>query len=197
MTPKIVGLTGLAAAGKSTVAEHLVEKHGFTKLSFAGPLKKMLRTLDPEMTNTSRKTPVRLSEALRHYKTEAALKKSPWGPEYRRLLQVLGTDCIRAVDKDFWVRAGLAQITDWNGRYVFDDVRFPNEANALKRVTRARGFAEGTLWNVVRPSSEDTGFAKHESERHAGNLGEDYVIVNDGDLSNLRLQTDLALGATL
>lgn len=41
MTKIFIGITGLAGAGKSTAAQFLVEEHGFTRLPFAGPLKKM------------------------------------------------------------------------------------------------------------------------------------------------------------
>ena len=37
----IIGLTGLAGAGKSTAARFLSEEHGFTVLPFTGPLKRM------------------------------------------------------------------------------------------------------------------------------------------------------------
>lgn len=41
MTKIFIGLTGLAGAGKSTAAQFLAVEHGFTRLSFAGPLKQM------------------------------------------------------------------------------------------------------------------------------------------------------------
>lgn len=170
-----IGITGLAGSGKSTVADHLVAEHGFTRMSFAAPLKAMLRTLDPLLGNTitgrSLIHPTRLSELTQ---TEAEIKVSPFGPEYRRLLQVLGTDCIRAVDEDFWVRAALAQVTA--DRVVFDDVRFPNEAAAM-----------GLLWNVRRP---DLQTGTHASEQHAGRLGEHHVIHNNGTPEQLRRFVD-------
>ena len=43
--PIIVGLSGLAGAGKSTAARHLVERHGFVRRPFAALLKGMLRYL--------------------------------------------------------------------------------------------------------------------------------------------------------
>lgn len=182
----VIGLTGFAGAGKSTVANYLVEQHGFTRLSFAAPLKKMLRTLDPIVgrnnwgANPSRA--MRLSDLINAGYSENAIKESEFGPEYRRLLQVLGTDCVRAVDQDFWVKAAVAQMTDPEGKHVFDDVRFPNEAEVIK------GFDRVGLWNVVRPSFEAAN--GHASEQHAGQMGEKMHVINDLSVSELHAQID-------
>lgn len=183
---KIIGLTGFAGAGKSTVAQYLVEQHGFTRLSFAAPLKKMLRTLDPYLGFDTRYSakPVRLSKLLAFGMDENQIKASAFGGEYRRLLQVLGTDCIRAVDDSFWVRAALSQITEADDKVVFDDVRFPNEAKVI------HNFNDWGLWNVQRE-----GYAAvngHASEQHAGKMGE-AIILDNITLEHLYSQVDDAL----
>lgn len=176
---QVVGLTGYAGSGKSTVAEYLVERHGFTRLSFAAPLKKMLRTLDPYVGQDSfySEEPVRLSKLLAFGMTENQIKESSFGDEYRRLLQVLGTDCIRAVDPEFWVKAALAQMTDEDGKYVFDDVRFPNEARVIEELNTAG------LWNVSRSGYEAVN--GHASEQWAGKMNEKVMLTNDFDLAAL------------
>lgn len=182
----IIGLTGLAGCGKSTLANYLVEKHGFERVSFAAPLKKMLRTLNPIMGSQltlgdSGAEPTRLSHLFDVGMTELELKNSPFfGAEYRRLLQVLGTNCIRAVDDNFWVRAALGQIEDGK-RYVFDDVRFPNEASAVYLQTN------GTLWNIPREGLVRGG---HSSEQFAGKMGESFHLPNDGTPEELFRQAD-------
>lgn len=190
---QVVGLTGFAGAGKSTVAEYLVKEHGFTRLSFAAPLKKMLRTLNPimgsslvlrESRNGARS--VTLDDVFRiNDNNELYVKASIYGDEYRRLLQVLGTDCIRSVDPEFWVKAAMKQITQEHGRYVFDDVRFPNEAEVISKLNTLG------LWNIQRP-----GYAAvngHASEQHAGNMGERFILANNGDLEGLHDQIDFGL----
>lgn len=197
----VIGLTGFAGSGKSTVAAYLVEAHGFTRLSFAAPLKKMLRTLNPilgayDADNSCGDSDCcggpwpmiqeeRLSDLTDRGWSENRIKESDYGPEYRRLLQVLGTDCIRAVDEDFWVVAAVKQMTDPDGNYVFDDCRFPNEAEVIKR------FGWTSLWNVTRPGYEAVN--GHASEQHAGNMGEKFVLNNSGDLSGLQEQIDYGL----
>lgn len=163
----IIGLTGLAGSGKSTAAEYLVRYHGFTRQGFAWPLKTMLRTLDPilGLYDGNVDNGYRLSELGNLAETEIKARF----PEYRRLLQVLGTDCIRAVDPDFWVKAAMKDL-DPGKNYVFDDVRFPNEAEAIKA-------AGGLLANIDRPGLVR---GAHASEAHAGHMGEDCFVINSG-----------------
>lgn len=176
----VIGLTGYAASGKSTVANYLVEQHGFTRVSFAAPLKKMLRTLDPIMgyedfgdegVVRGSVHPVRLSDLFKYKWTEATIKADDmYGPEYRRLLQVLGTDCIRSVQEDFWVKAAEKQMPDSTANYVFDDCRFPNEADFIKSLN-----PEG-LWHIGRAGIHAAN--DHPSEQHAGRMGEAHWIEN-------------------
>ena len=44
-TKSILALDGPATCGKSTLADLLIEQHGYIRLSFAAPIKEMLRTL--------------------------------------------------------------------------------------------------------------------------------------------------------
>lgn len=180
----IIGLTGYAQSGKSTVANYLVEQHGFTRLSFAAPLKKMLRTLDPYLIAADDGETFRLSILLQSY-SEGDIKAGPFGAEYRRLLQVLGTDCVRAEQEDFWIRAAFKQIEDFNDNYVFDDCRFPNEAEMILSLS-----PEG-LWNINRPGFEAVN--GHISEQHAGNMGETLFLTNDRTVEMLYTDVDAAL----
>lgn len=195
----VIGLTGFAEVGKSTVASYLVKEHGFTRLSFAAPLKKMLRTLNPVMgasltssgslynQSLVKARPVHLDEVFRvNYEDELAVKASKYGPEYRRLLQALGTDCIRSMDETFWVNAALAQMTDKDASYVFDDCRFPNEAAVIKDLNLYG------LWNVTRPGSEPE-FRNHVSEQWAGKMGEKVWLHNGYGLQELQDQIDVSL----
>ena len=187
---QVIGLTGFAGAGKSTVAQYLVEQHGFTRLSFAAPLKKMLRTLNPilsfEDSGDTRVDHVRVGDLFNGGWLENDVKADPnLGPEYRRLLQVLGTDCIRAVDPEFWVKAAIAQMTDENAKYVFDDARFPNEAQIISH------YNVFGLWNVTRPGY--VAVNGHASEQWAGNMGERVWLHNGLDIEGLHDQIDAAL----
>lgn len=186
----IIGLTGYAQAGKSTVAQHLVDTHGFTRVSFAAPLKKMLRTLNPILGITDNEGGkeyglVRLGELFMLGWTEQDIKESEYADEYRALAQRIGTDCVRAEQEDFWIRAAERQMPDPLADYVFDDCRFPNEAKFILDHS-----PEG-LWNISRPGVGAVN--GHVSEQHAGKMGESLFLVNNRSLEMLYTDIDAAL----
>jgi hypothetical protein len=105
-----------------------------------------------------------------------------------RLLQVLGTDCFRAlVGEDVWVDA---LFRGWAaGEYppvVVADVRFPNEAAAVRR----RG---GVIVLVRRGAGgrADGRAAGHASERALDDEAPDLVLDNDGTIEDLRRAFDV------
>jgi len=180
----LIALTGAARAGKDSVADRLVERHNFTKISFAAPLKQALRATDPILGFHPYKPGelVRLSEALAN-ESEDVIKQT--FPEYRRLLEKLGTEGIRAIDDKFWVNAAI-QRTTAKGRYVFPDARFQNEVDAVRKAAASpqkKSMAEA--WHVVRPSLVGPVGEQHASAVLHGNLGEDREVVNDSTLEDL------------
>lgn len=118
----VIGLTGLAGAGKSTVANLLAEKYGFVVLGFADAMREALLTLDPMISEHMRLRP--MVGAFGWDKVKRTY------PEARRLLQVFGTDVVRALDPEFWVTALDRKLRECPGaeRVVVADVRFDNEA---------------------------------------------------------------------
>jgi len=184
----LLALTGAARAGKDSVADRLVERHNFTKISFAAPLKQALRATDPILGfHPYRKGElVRLSEALAN-ESEDVIKQT--FPEYRRLLEKLGTEGIRAIDDSFWLNAAINKIDNWdNGRFVFPDARFQNEVDAVLGVVGT--FDVGEAWHIVRPSLVGPVGELHASAALHGNLGEDREVVNGGTLEDLNGRVD-------
>lgn len=178
----LIALTGQQRAGKDSVADRLVERHGFTKISFAAPLKRILRAQDPILGFHPYEPGrlVRLSEALAN-ETEDVIKQT--FPEYRRLLEKLGTEGIRAIDDEFWVRAAIAEAEAIGGPCVFPDARFQNEVDAIRDAAGWELYAEA--WHIVRPSLVGPVGELHASAALHGNLGEDREVVNDGSLDDL------------
>lgn len=190
----LLALTGAARAGKDSVADRLVERHGFTKISFAAPLKQALRATDPILGfHPYRKGElVRLSEALAN-ESEDVIKQT--FPEYRRLLEKLGTEGIRSLDDKFWVRQAMRSCREDDGRYVFPDARFGNEVQAVRDevLDLFDKPIEGDLaeaWHIVRPSLVGPVGEVHASAALHGNLGEDRELVNDGTLDQLHSRVD-------
>ena len=160
----IVGLCGRAGSGKTTAAEALVAR-GFASISFAAPLKRMFAALD--IAPSPRDDP----RVWRETPHPLLCGNTP-----RQALQTLGTewgrDCIGA---DFWVRIWAAEAAN-HAHVVADDVRFPNEAAAI----RAAG---GLVVRLDRPGAGSASGADHVSERM--DFEADSVIVNDGTAADL------------
>jgi hypothetical protein len=152
LAPRItcIGLSGYAQSGKDTVAEVLVEDFGYKKVAFADAIREALVVLNPriEVANMA----MRLSSAVKSFGWEF-LKKEDTG--VRELLQRFGTEVGREMfDQNIWVDLAIDLVPD-GSRVVFSDVRYPNEADAIKS-------AGGSVWRVNRP--DIFGVNDHESE---------------------------------
>lgn len=165
----IIGLGYKKGSGKDTVADFLVRNHGFTKLSFADPLKAAAREIfgfDQEQLYGSKK------EELDPF----------WKDTPRNVLQKVGTDCLRkGYRDDIWIKALLRKIEPGKD-YVIPDVRFPNEAHAVKN-------AGGHLWRIDRATGPavDT----HESETAMDSFeGWGRTIYNHGTISDMLYVVD-------
>lgn len=99
----------------------------------------------------------------------------------RWALQRVGTEAMRqGVHADVWVAAMERRLQLAEGRVVVSDVRFANEAAAI----RAAG---GVLVRVVRPGCEAAG---HASETSTADVCEDVLLCNDGTLEQLLERVD-------
>lgn len=173
----VIGFCGRMGSGKTTSALHLVD-NGFTRLRFAGPLKAMLQAagLTPDQTDGD----------LKEVPSALLCGRTP-----RHAMQTLGTEWGRhLIGDDFWAHAwglaadkveqgGLAadSLGHWaSGRYItVDDVRFPNEAAAI----RSRG---GIVVEIQRPGLPPPA-AAHVSETY--DLRPDFVIGNNSTPADL------------
>lgn len=138
---KIVGIMGAEQAGKSTLAAALKE-HGFQTVTLAGPLKRMLAAGFPALTH---------EHLYGNRKEEPVLCLG--GNSTRYAMQKLGTEYGRAMlYDDVWVDLGEEELRAMErespgGRYVFEDVRFVNEIDMVRRLG-------GEIWLVRRPEVE-------------------------------------------
>lgn len=201
----VVGLSGYKGAGKDTVADILVRDYGFTKMSFAAPLKAMLRRLDPiighdlyagccaECSDQPEVTEVRMSDAAKFGFDDQSLKHSPWAEEVRGLWERLGTECIREEDEDFWVSLAELQIEASTAeRIVFTDVRFENEVEMI--YAQESENIHTSVWRIAR---QGTAAGDHDAEKLAGLLGEEVTILNDGTIDELREPVAMAMSLML
>lgn len=190
----LIGLTGAAGSGKSTVAERIVTEWGGHRHPFARPLKQMLRLFLEDQG-------VGLAVACRM--TDGDLKEVPsehlGGQTPRRAMQTLGTEWGRGLSPTLWIDAWRRAVEDraWKEAVdgdtvliVADDARFPNEVEAI------RGLG-GIIVRIDRPGAGLGGSAGgHASE--TTDLGTpDMVIINDGSLDRLHTQVDAITSAVM
>jgi len=125
----IIGLAGRANSGKTTAAKHLVFTMGFTRLSFASPIKSMVGDFLLGMGYGADYV-----DSLLTVEKEQVL--APLGKSPRQLMQSIGTEWGRdCIDNNIWVTFAQRRLRaggEW--LIVFDDVRFENEASMICRL---------------------------------------------------------------
>lgn len=158
----IIGITGQSKSGKDTVADAL-SHIGYTKLSFAHPLKGAIA----HMLDMS------VGEIEKH-KEEYV---SELGCTIRYMLQTLGTEWGRdIIHHDMWcmvMKRRARQYTD----VVISDVRFNNEARLIHEMG-------GHIIRVVRPGGQTC--ADHSSEMGIGDEYVDRTLTNDRSIRALQ-----------
>lgn len=192
--PRVILIGGALRAGKDTVADHLVEKYGFTKLGMSDPLLEALLALDPWATAGSfgaagdHKPGLRVSDVIKQFGYTQAKAKSP---EIRRLLQKLGTEVGRnIIGEDVWVDIATRRVQGHvkAGRsVVLTGIRFPNELDIADRI---QGASVITAY-VSRPSAEkDAAATAHTSEGSVKRQDFLWHIPNLGSIADLHSLTD-------
>ena len=182
----LIGLYSPAAgSGKTTVSDYLVEHHGFVRLSFAEPLKDMLRVLLENFNYTPAD-----AYNMTHVNKHAPLPEIDAHIDARHLLRTLGTEWGRdCVHPQLWLRCWSARylrlIANGVSHVVVDDMRFINEGAHIDRYG-------GELWTITRPGAvRDT---DHRSEGGLDSLPDDYslsfscTLNNDSSLDSLYAQ---------
>lgn len=179
--PKVIGLSGYAQVGKDTVAQVLVQKYAFERIAFADSIRNFLYEVDPIVGYTANE-PLYLSRLVDRDGWEAAKKN----PEVRRMLQRTGVAARNQWQKDFWIAQALKKMLPAGPRqYVITDVRFPNEASAIR-------LLGGEIWRVTRGDAKAVN--SHVSESALDNFKFDKVIENIGTINDLEKIVDNYVG---
>lgn len=159
----IIGITGYKGHGKDTAAKVFIRRN-YRQDMFAYSLKEACKLIfnltDKEIND----------RVLKEKKLDRWPYLSP-----REILQYVGTDMFRASFPKVWVNSLLGRIND-NEKVVVTDVRFPDEAEALRSLG-------AKIIRVVRPDMVPTDL--HESERHIPTIPVDVEIINDGTVKAL------------
>lgn len=195
--PLLIGIGGKLAAGKDTLADHLVVAHGFVKHGMSEPLATALYTLNPlvsmefennrtwaedagidlEQSSSTPGAPVieRYRELIDHIGYTQAKRI----PEVRRLLQVLGTEVGRdQLDIDTWTniaRRKIREVRDAGVPVILTGIRFTNERDMILE-------EGGTLVWIERPEPNLLAFGSPEGAAPAENIGQAVVRAIDDAL---------------
>jgi len=164
----IIGLIGKKQSGKTTLMKSLLSTRFADKFLYinfkdalVGEIKENFREL--------------LTEISKIYKKPIDVLFDEKPPLIRALLQNYGTDVRRKDDNDYWVNKTVVGANDVFSDIIFGDIRFLNEAKAVKNIG-------GTLIKIER----DTGqYDSHISETELDNIIADYVIQNNGTIEEM------------
>ncbi|MBW4709561.1 hypothetical protein KX928_17380 [Roseobacter sp. YSTF-M11] len=182
MAPRLIGLVGRAGAGKSTAAE-IIAAEGFTRTRFAAGLKSMLTALYASAGLCSAEITRRIEGDLKETPDAILGGKSP-----RQAMITLGTEWGRdLITPGLWVsiwEARARSILTAGSSAVVEDVRFPNEIEAIRRLG-------GLIVYIERRDAPGTSIS-HASEA-LGPECADVLIDNSGGIADLKSKIRLEL----
>lgn len=172
-----IAIVGEFAAGKTTLADYLVQHYGYTRVSFAHRLK--------EVAAAVYNGGLPIEKNLMY----PVVKSDIGGCELsgRAILQELGQS-VKALDEHFWIRWLLADIDAGlygDGPFVSDDTRFPYEADAL----RTRGF-------MVARLSTPTPVRLTRYEQLYGRRPTDAEMRHPSEVESRKIEEDFSLNGT-
>lgn len=167
---KLIGVHGKARSGKDTIANHLVDEHGFVRTAFADPLKAASAVLFGWPVEMA------FSDEIKGYKSPL------WDITGRTAFQRLGDAMKIGFGTDFWIKRWACEYARLKDKHsiVVADVRTNAEADMI------RGLG-GVILHLERRGAGLTGLeGMHSSE--AGitfNRSTDLRLSNNGTLSEL------------
>jgi hypothetical protein len=189
----IIGVCGLIGAGKDTVADYLVNVHGFRRDSFAATLKDAVAAVFGWNRD-------QLEGRSRHSR-EWREQPDPWWSQRlgrdvtpRLMLQLWGTEvCRQGFHDDIWIASLENKLRSAQDDVVISDCRFPNEIESIRRqggvVIRVVRGEDPTWFSAARSHLRD-GTTLHASTPHASEwawAGTDFdrQLDNNGSLDDL------------
>jgi len=172
---RLIGLYSPAPRSGKTFAATVLAHKGYQPLSFAEPIKRMAVEFFMSLGYSKEK-----SLSLAWVDKGTVLPEINASPRF--VLQTIGTEWGRSyIADDIWIRCLCARVKEFS-RIIVDDVRFENEAKAIKDMG-------GEMWCIKRPSA--THDSSHASEGALDNWdGFDHFIDNSGTLEDFRAKID-------
>ena len=205
----IIGVVGFIGSGKDTIADYLVNNHGYRRESFANTLKDAVASVfgwDRVMLEGRTKQAREWREQI-----------DPWWAERlsipeltpRWVLQYWGTEvCRKAFHDDIWITSLENKLRRTKDDIVISDCRFPNEIASIKRqggivirvargeepewysaaLSANRGEGGNSSWLLSLHKLKQLGI--HASETAWVGIEFDKVIKNNSSLDDLYKQVE-------
>jgi len=199
MKPIVIGISGPAGSGKSTVADEICKRYFATRVSFADPIRSMLHPMLDQLMYDRDASEV--DKAL-HENKEEILEEINRSPRY--LMQHLGgffreinpNTFVVLADKKIEMLEGINQmLNDLLGSnlhvgsygYIIDDVRYDNEALWV------RDIKQGGVVRVERPTELLKKVPEHHSERGINSDYLDFTHTNSDKMEDaIRIADQIA-----
>lgn len=200
----IIGVCGFIGSGKDTIADYLVNFHGFRRESFANSLKDAVaHVFGWDRTMLEGRT-----KQAREWREQV----DPWWAERlnipnltpRWILQYWGTEvCRRSFHDDIWIASLENKLRNSTDDIVISDCRFPNEIKSIKdaggiivwvkrgelpewydwAVSVNKGEVQNFTWSTSKSKLEKAGV--HASETAWVGTNFDAVLENDSSIDDL------------
>lgn len=146
----IIGLVGYKQVGKSTVAQHIADKYGYSRFNMKDALIAELKENFPDL--------LQMLCNVYLMDIDELFKEKP--PLVRALMQNYGSDVRRKDNDRYWIDKWLEK-TAGIKNVVVDDIRFQNEADAITN-------QGGVLIRIERDDVATGG--DHQSEQGASTI---------------------------
>jgi hypothetical protein len=175
---KIIAICGAKRSGKDLLAIHIINKYGYEKISFAEPLKEIVKLIF-----NFNDIQVGLDEYTNNNDgIEKDIIDDRWGITPRKALQFIGTEVLQnkiqelipGIKRDYFANILLSKIKN-DKYYVITDLRFLHEYEKIKNL-------DVFFIRIIRPTNINNDL--HSSETEYMNIPCDIEIINDGSIKD-------------
>jgi hypothetical protein len=185
--PKIIAICGAKRTGKDVLAEHLVKKYNYKRLSFAEPLKVAIKGLfnfDDDQVGIGKDNGEDKKDII----------DERWGITPRAALQFFGTEMMQEkiqellpnIKRNFFANTLKNHIenAEEETRFVISDLRFIHEYEMLLNISNIT-IKDIMIVRVIRPSKDRIKEQEaHISELEYTNIPYDIIMINNGSIED-------------
>ncbi len=191
-----IAIAGKIGSAKTYCANLLVDKHGYQRMSFATPLKKLLQQVrsgdwlqmaedlygypwsadDEECQRIKKDATNAAMDNIIGFVTAHKDDDDLWNGKGREFLQLIGTNYFRAHYPGIWVRLFERSFAaSRKTRIVVDDVRFPDELACLKQLGfLALRCSVSEEQRIARVKPEEKHLIDHQSEHMLDGMDDEF-----------------------